>query len=191
MDKNPQNLPTKSLKYRGFELAYRAFAKPLMKFIIKKMSGDVEAAEEVFSRTIVAGLKGYHTFEHKSKFFTWICKIALNKTADYYREKINERSKFIAPTLEQLANIPSSKLSIEEAIALKELRIAVYGCLMLLPEEKRKILYLRYWRNLTLQKIAKTIGSTERSVEGKIYRAKRELKDIILAKHPDLAPSFV
>ncbi len=191
MDKNPQNLPRKSLKYRGFELAYKTFAKPLMRFIIKRMHGDMEAAEEVFSRTVVSALKGYHTFEHKSKFFTWICKIALNKTADYYRELINQKSKFVAPSLEFISRLPSSKLSPEEELALKQLKSTVYECLMLLPKEKRKILYLRYWKNLTLQNIAQIMGSTERSVEGKMYRAKKELREIILQKHPDLVYSLV
>lgn len=185
MNQNPQ----KSLKYRSFEIAYRIFAKPLMKFIVRKMSGDVEAAEEVFSRTIIAALKGYHTFEHKSSYFTWICKIALNKMADYYRELINQRSKFVAPALEHLSKIPSSQLTPEEKIALDQLKVAVYECLLLLPEDKRKILYLRYWQELTLKRIAEIMNTTERAIEGKIYRAKKELREIILQKHPNLAYS--
>ncbi|MBI2600357.1 sigma-70 family RNA polymerase sigma factor [Candidatus Daviesbacteria bacterium] len=183
--------PHKSFKYRSFELAYKAFAKPLMRFIIRKMNGDVEAAEEVFSQTLLAALNGYSAFEHKSSYFTWICKIALNKTADYYRELINQKSKFIAPSLELIAKIPASQLSPEEKLALDQLRISIHECLTLLPEEKRKLLYLRYWEDLTLQKIAEIMGTTERAIEGKIYRAKKELKEIILEKHPNLAYSFV
>lgn len=184
MEKNPQK---QSLRYRSFELAYRAVAKPLMRFIIRKMDGDIQAAEEVFSRTALAALKGYNTFEHKSSYFTWICKIALNKTADYYRERINDRSKFIAPTLEGLARIPSPTLSAEEKLALQQLKQAVYECLLLLPEDKRRILYLKYWKDLSHKEIAKKLGTTERAVEGKIYRARNLLKIIILDQHPDLA----
>lgn len=183
MEKNPQK---QSLRYRSFELAYRAVAKPLMRFIIRKMDGDIQAAEEVFSRTALAALKGYHAFEHKSSYFTWICKIALNKTADYYRERINDRSKFIAPTLEGLAKIPSPALSAEEKLALQQLKQAVYECLLLLPEDKRRVLYLKYWKDLSHKEIAKKLGTTERAVEGKIYRARQLLKGVILLKHPDL-----
>ncbi len=183
MDKNPQK---QSLPYRSFELAYRAVAKPLMKFIIRKMDGDVQAAEEVFSRTALAALKGYRAFEHKSSYFTWICKIALNKMADYYRERINERSKFIAPTLEGLARIPSPALSPEERLALQQLKEAVYECLLLLPEDKRRVLYLKYWKDLSHREIAQRLGTSERAVEGKIYRARNLLRTIILAQHPDL-----
>lgn len=157
-----------------------------MKFLVKKMGGNQDAAEEVFSQTILAAWKGWHTFEHKSSYFTWICKIGLNKMADYWRELINERSRFIAPSLELMAKIPTPQLSPEEKLALDELKIAIHQCLLLLPKELRKLLYLRYWKDMSLSKIAEIMNTTERAIEGKIYRAKRQLKEIILQKYPEL-----
>ena len=158
-----------------------------MGFIIKKLGGDAEAAKEVFSETILAAFKGLHTFEHKSSFFTWVCRIALNKIADYYRTQVNYRSRFINPGLELMANIGDNKLSPEETLVLKELTDSVKECLNLLPEEKRQLLYLRFWKDQTIKAIANSLGTSERAVEGRIYRAKLELKQIVLQKHPELA----
>lgn len=169
-----------------FKLIYKQAAKPLMKFLIKRMGGDWQAAEEVFSETILAAYKSLHTFEHKSSYFTWVCKIGLHKIADYYQDQINHRSRFIVPTLEQLSQIGDNKLTPEQHLALNELRSAVRECIKLLPEEKRRLLYLRYWKDLTIENIAKIAGLSERSTEGKLYRAKLELKRIVLSKHPEL-----
>lgn len=179
----------RSLKYRTFAHLYKRYSLPLMKFLIKKMGGEKEAAEEVFSQTVEAALKGYGTFRHKSSYFTWVCKIALNKMADYYRNQINERSRLIAPAFEGLANIGSSELSPEEKFALCELRRHLLECLNLLPYQTRRLLYLKYWRDLSHREIAEIVGSTERAIEGKIYRAKQILRDIVNQKHPEL--SFV
>ena len=41
-------------QHQSFEAIYRLLALPVLKFIVKKMGGDQEAAEEIFGRTISA-----------------------------------------------------------------------------------------------------------------------------------------
>jgi len=183
--KNPRNKQKKSLKYRGFEKVYKDLALPVYKFVIKKTGGDAEAAAEVSSRTFEAALKGWDAFGHRSTYFTWVCKIALNKLADYYRSQINERSRWIAPLLDEISKIEDKGLTPEEKLALKDLRMSVKECLMVLPDEKRQLLYLRYWEDMTIEKIAQVMGMSERSVEGKLYRAKHSLKLAIVNKYPE------
>lgn len=178
MKQNPQ----KSITYKSFELLYKEIALPLMKFIVKRLGGNQYVAEEIFSETIFAAYKGWHTFKHKSTYFTWICKIALFKIADYYRKQIHERSVIVAPLLEEIAVSNFDKLSIEEKIVLRELQEDVKKCLSLLPEEKRRLLYLRYYKELSIKKIAEIFGTSERSIEGKIYRAKLNLKQVIYSQ---------
>lgn len=185
MPKTPRSKHKKSLKYKGFELFYKELALPVYKFLIRKTGGDAEATEEVCSRTFEAALKGWVAFGHRSSYFTWVCKIALNKLADYYRSQINERSRWIAPALEEIAKIEDKDLKPEERLALKQLRGTVRECLFLLPEEKRKLLYLRYWEELSLGKIAKVMGVSERAIEGKLYRAKCQLRVAMVEKYPE------
>lgn len=186
MNKNPYTGEEKSLKYRGFEKAYKDAALPLMKFLVKRMGGDYLAAEEVFSHTAEAALKGWYSFENKSSFFTWVCRIGLNKMADYYRDQINERSRLIYPLFKDLANIEDAKLSNEERMAVDEIRSQLRECLDLLPAEKRQLLQFRYWEDMTLQMIAEKLGISERAAEGKLYRARLALKEVIIDKYPDL-----
>lgn len=186
MNKNPYTNKEKSLTYRSFEIGYKIFGLPLMKFLVKKMGGDKEAAEEVFSQTIEAGLKGWYTFENKSSFFTWICRIGLNKIADYYRDQINQRSKIIVPFFGELANIKDSHLNPEEKTVLEDIRGKLRECLDMLPPDKRQLLQFRYWEEMTLKEIATFMGTTERAIEGRLYRARLELRAIVVDKYPDL-----
>lgn len=180
--KNAKTTQEKSLKYRSFEKAYKEAALPLMKFLVKRMGGNVEAAEEVFQETALAALKGWYTFEHKSSYFTWICRIGLNKMADYYRYQINHESKIIAPLFEEISQFHSGELSNEERLSLLELRESVKDCLLLLPDEKRQLLYMRYWLDMSIQSIAEKLGISERAAEGKVYRAKLAFREVYVAK---------
>lgn len=169
-----------------FTAIYKKLSPFLVKFISKRVGADKEAVEEVFSETILAAWKGFSAFKHKSSYFTWLCRIALNKTADYYRGQVNRDSAIIAPLLEDIAQIRSNEPSPEERLALEEIRASVRRALDLLPDEKRQVLYLRYWRDLTVKQIAKTLGVSERSIEGKIYRAKNLLRDNLAVISPSL-----
>jgi RNA polymerase sigma-70 factor (ECF subfamily) len=69
-------------------------------------------------------------------------------------------------------------LSPEEDLALKELRKSVNDCLNLLPTEKRRLLWFRYWADMSYDEISKIMGISRRAVEGQIYRAKHEFAKI-------------
>jgi len=159
---------------QSFVTIYRELLLPVTKFVIKRMGVNEVEAEEVVESTFVAAWRGWNSFEHKSSYFTWLCRIALNKIADYYHDQINHNSKLIVPFIEALTETDSRSLSPEESLALKELRKSVNSCLDLMSPEKRKLLQFRYWYDLSYTEISKILGISERAVEGQIYRAKNE-----------------
>jgi len=144
---------------------------PLTKFIYKRLGGTSEEVQEILSLTLISAWKGWQTFNQKSSYFTWICRIALNKIADYYRGQVNKKSLFIAPLLESL--VEPQAISFEETIALEELKKSVNMCLDLMPESTRKLLQLRYWHEASLREIATILGISEKSAESKLYRARK------------------
>lgn len=162
----------------SFTKEFEKLALPLTKFIIKRMSGDSEATEEVLSTTVVAAWKGWNTFRHKSSYFTWLCRIALNKIADYYHDQVHESSRIVVPLIDAITQVDKKTLSPEEALALKELRASVNNCLNLMSPEKRKLLQFRYWSDLSYDQIGKMLGISERAVEGRLYRAKEEFAKV-------------
>jgi RNA polymerase sigma-70 factor (ECF subfamily) len=164
MDKNPRS-------FSGF---YKKFSIPLFRFIAKRIGADEKVTEEIVEDTFVAAWRGLKTFRHASSYFTWLCRIALNKIADYYHDQVNQNSGIIVPLIEGITKADVNVLSPEEALALKELRKAVNDCLDLLPAEKRRLLQFRYWSNLSYAEISKILGISERAVEGQLYRAKHE-----------------
>ncbi len=181
-------MPTRN----SFENVYTTISSPLTKFIAKKLGSDPEALDEIFARTICAAWKGWGTFRNKSGYLTWFCAIAIKKIADYYREQVHTNSVMISPFLESMAfELQDNDYSPEEITILHEVRASIRECVKLIPPEKRQLIYLRFWGNLTIKEIAKAMNAGERSVEGKLYRAKRLLKQVLESNHPDLASQYL
>jgi RNA polymerase sigma-70 factor (ECF subfamily) len=134
--------------------------------------------EEIVQETVVAAWRGWNTFEHKSSYFTWLCRISLNKISDYYRDQVNRKSRIVVPIIEALTEADTKTLSPEESLALKDLRKSVNKCLDSMAPEKRKLLQFRYWHDLSYSEISSLLGISERAVEGRIYRAKSEFSKI-------------
>lgn len=154
---------------------YRTLGDKILKFLLKRNGGDFEAAETVLQETFLSVIKSFHTFHNKSTYFTWICKIALNKLSDYYRNQVNINSKIVVPTIQQLNSIIDPSISPVEQLALNDLKSNVNRCLNLLPPEHRQLLHLRYYQELSLKEISVKLNLTPRSLEGKLYRAKKTL----------------
>ena len=152
-------------------------SEKVLRFLLQR-SRNPEIAREVLQETWVAALKSYRTFGHKSTYFTWICKIALNKLSDYYRDQVNNRSKIVIPSIEKFNSIFDPTISIEEKIVLDELKQKVNKCLNLLPAEYRQLLQLRYYEEVSLKQISFKSRLSRRSLEGKLYRARKMLAKI-------------
>lgn len=161
-----------------FEKIYKKLGLPLTKFIIKHVGGNQEAVDEVLSATMIAGWKGWKTFRHKSSYFTWLCRIALNKIADYYRDQVHAGSRIIVPLLGNLNISDSKSLSQEEKLILDELKTSVNACLNLLPADKRKLLQYRYWKDFTTREVARILKISKRAVEGRLYRARHTFAQV-------------
>ncbi len=194
-NKNPRKsekiLAGHTLLRPTFSFTYHKFALPLTKFLVKHLHGDQEAVEEVFADTIEAAWRGHNAFQNKSTYYTWLCRIGLNKIADYYRRRVNSRSGIIAPILDNLARVEDINPTPEEKVALDELKLALLDCLDLVPNKYHHILHLHFWKELTIREIAITMGISERSVEGKLYRAKKAYQKVFKTKYPSLAPSSI
>lgn len=148
------------------------------KFIIKRLGSNREIADEIINEVLVAAWKGWKTFNHKSTYVTWLCKIALNKIADYYRRQIRHKSHFVVPVVDSFNQIVDPAISVEEKLVLDELRQKVNKSLSLLPENYKKLLQLRYYEQLASRDISLMLKIPKRSIEGKLYRAKKMLAKI-------------
>jgi len=156
----------------NFTTIYRQFGRRVLGLILKRNGGDLQAAEDIVQDTFVAALKSFHTFHKKSTFFTWLCRVAINKMADYYRDQVGHSSSLLPDTL------PSLELSPEERLGLDELRVALSHCLNLLPTEYRQLLQLKYYQELTSRAICIQLHLSPRQLEGKLYRARHKLAKI-------------
>ena len=173
----------------AIDILYHELGRKILNVLLKRNGGDLQAAEQVLQDTFLAAYKSFHTFHKKSTYFTWLTKIALNKLADYYRHQVHYKSKVFVPSIEQFNLLVDPGISPEEMLTLEELKFQVNKCLNLLPGEYRRLLHFKYYQELSTREICFKLNLPPRSLEGKLYRAKKALSKIYAAFENSHRPS--
>jgi RNA polymerase sigma-70 factor (ECF subfamily) len=155
-----------------FERLYAAHAEPLLGFLVYR-TGDRALAEDVMADTFERVLRTRFRFDpRKSSEKTWVYTIALNLLRDHARRQAVETR-----ALDQTAaSVPSGGPG-NPALDLVEERDELRRALAQLSAEEREAIALRYGAELTLPEIGRVTGEKLSTVEGRVYRALRKLRD--------------
>ena len=83
-------------------------------------------------------------------------------------------------SVEEIASdIPSPELSPDEQIIRQERQAAVNRALQRLSPKDKTLFYRKYYYLQSTAQIASEMGMTERAVEGKLYRIKKQLRKML------------
>jgi RNA polymerase sigma factor (sigma-70 family) len=171
----------------AFERLYEEHAQALYGFL-RYRTGSSTLTEELLADTFERALRARRRFDpRKGKAKTWLYAIALNCLSDHVRRQASEgRALERVGTLERVAagpgpGVEGGQEEIDE-LADRELdgvadRDLLSRSLAALSGEEREAISLRYGADLTVPEIAKLTGEPVTTVEGRVYRALRKLRD--------------
>ena len=159
------------LKQEAFERLYEEQAQPLYAFLSYR-TGDRVLAEDLLADTFERALRSRRRFDpRRASEKTWLYAIALNCLRDHARRRGSE-----ARAIERVAVAVGHSSGEIEQIADRDL---VQRCLTVLSGDEREAIALRFGADLSVPEIARVAGEPLTTVEGRVYRALRKLRDSI------------
>jgi RNA polymerase sigma-70 factor, ECF subfamily len=135
----------------------------------ERLTGDRESAEDIAQEAFIKAYERLSEFDSsKSRFSTWLYKIATNKAIDYLRA--NKRR---VPTedIEVLAETAAPDYAAEEQNRLVRDAVA-----KLQPPTHRQVVEAYYWRGMSYQEIADELNTPINTVRTWLRRAKEQLR---------------
>lgn len=154
-----------------FERLYEEHAPGLLGFLVHR-TGDRPLAEDILADTFERVLRTRVRFDpRRGSEKTWIYTIALNRLRDHARRGEVERR-----ALERTAvGLGPAAGGLEAA----EERGDLARALERLDPDEREAVALRYGADLTMREVARVAGERLTTVEGRVYRALRKLRDVL------------
>ena len=135
--------------------------------------GDVHTAEELAEDTFVLLGTKKPKDKGKSSFKTWLYTIGRNTAIDYLRKR--ERRKELP--LDTALDISDDECDLESAYIREEQKILIHRCLRKLKPEYRKIIWLKYFEQLSMKEAAMVIKKSVHGTEVLASRARKALRE--------------
>lgn len=144
---------------------------PLMRYIIAPILQNPQDREDCLSEVSMRVWEKIGQFDgEKGSSHAWLTAITRNTA-------LNHARKASGSSAEELSeSTPSPELSPEETLLKKERQEALKTALSRLSYKDRLLFYRKYYYRQSTAQIAAELGMTERAVEGKLYRVKKQLR---------------
>jgi RNA polymerase sigma-70 factor (ECF subfamily) len=155
------------LKDDEFERLYSDEAQGLFAFLAYR-TGDRALAEDLLSDAFERALRGKFN-PRKGSAKTWLYAIALNVLRDHVRRVAAEGRAYARVEVGEGA----------DPFAGVEVRDELMGAMSHLSAEEREAIALRFGASLTVPEMATVLGEPLTTVEGRVYRALRKLRETL------------
>lgn len=166
---------------KAFETLYNLTSKPAY-FTALKIVKSVHDAEDVLQESYIAVLDKINTLESPEAFIGWFNMIVANKAKEFLRK--NNKYVFAdedaGEDIDSLALPDSLENNYDEfspgsGIEQQELKEQVMNLIDGLSDEKRTVVLLYYYNELSIKQIAESLDIKEGTVKSRLYYAKEEL----------------
>jgi len=163
---------------RGDEVAFRElvdrYAQELYRVALM-LVGNAADAEDVLQETFAGAFRHLRAFEERASVRTWLTSILVRQAARHHRKMSRQPRQ----TLEELSQGARAILGGENTARATnlDLRLDVLHVLDTLAPEQRQVVVLRELQGLSYKEIAGVLGIPIGTVESRLFRARRELRE--------------
>ena len=134
-------------------------------------------AEDMVQDAYVAALKELPRLREPERFYPWLCRIAVNRAIED-RRKVSRRARID----QEQRPIDVTPAEAEESLLRAESAEVVKAALERLPEGQRAAVTMRFFDELPMRAIAKTLGCNEVTARTQVFRGIRKLGVFLKAR---------
>ena len=145
------------------------------------MTSNREDAEDLTQEVFVKAFEALPRFRGKSSFYTWLYRIAVNKTINY-RKKRNRKRALSLDQFDQEIKMDetyhelTSKGSPLRNISLSELQEKLNEALQHLSEKHRTVVVMHDMQGIPHDEIAKVVNASVGTVRSRLFYARRQMQ---------------
>ena len=158
---------------RGMEMLLKQYG-PLMRYVLTPLLPDERDREECLQDAALKVWNGIGSFdETRGSWNAWLTSIVRNTALNCQRAERRRQAGELPEETEAPGPTP------EEEALRHDRQETLLRALERLPRKERLLFYRKYYYGQSTAQIAAELGSSERSVEGKLYRVRKKLQELL------------
>lgn len=145
----------------------------LRRFLIVLCHGDKMTADDIAQDAMLKAWMKISSFDEKSKFSTWIFKIAYNTYLDFQKSSWRKNNESLDENIDNENFI--SEYSADETF----LNDKLYAAIDKLPIWERSAVLLYYLEEKPIKEISKILEMPQSTIMSHLFRARKHLKSLL------------
>jgi len=145
------------------------------------MTSNREDAEDLTQEVFVKAFNALPRFKGKSSFYTWVYRIAVNKTINYRKKRNRKRALSLDQFDQEIKTDDTyhdltAKGSPLRNLSLTELQKKLNEALQSLSEKHRTVVVMHDMQGIPHEEIAKVVGASVGTVRSRLFYARRQMQ---------------
>ena len=165
-------------EHRLFELLMRRHNRQIYR-AARAVVHDESETEEVMQDAYVRAFEHLREFEGRSRFSTWLTRIALHEA--FARSRRRKRFEALDSSTGNLEMRPAPGRDPEQQTSDSEMRGLLETAVEALPENYRVVFILREVEGMKGAEVAECLGLREATVKTRLFRARARLQNLLTA----------
>lgn len=167
----------------AFELLVDRYSTLLLR-LISQLVRDEHLAHDILQYVFLQLYRSLPTLQAGRTLKGWLCQVARHRCFDELRRKQPVLFCEIEPypdgsDYSYLTTLPDPARQPEEQVELRELRTLLLEAIEMLPSRYRRVVLLRYARQLSFREIGQELGISEATAKTHFSRAKQPLRALL------------
>ena len=165
----------------AFEELYHKYVRKIYN-LVYRMVGSAQEAEEVTQEVFYQAYKNLTGFQGRSKFYTWIFRIATNVSLQYVKRQVrHKRDTSFEEVID--AQMPTtgaaSGTDPEKEVQSRALYRALDLAVKRLPPNQRAVMILGPIQGHSYEQMAQILGTNEEVIKGRLHRARENIREFL------------
>jgi RNA polymerase sigma-70 factor (ECF subfamily) len=166
----------------GDREAFRVLVERHSRNIFKavyRMTNNQEDADEIVQETFLRAYKSLARFQERSSFYTWIYRIAMNRTLDVLSAKKPTRTVQISESPEPEEDeiqLASPTPGPERALLSRELKGSIAEAMQRLTPTEKIAFTIRHMEGRSIDDVSEALGIRKVAARNTVFRAVKKLR---------------
>ena len=163
----------------AFDLFFNTYFARVYRFCAARLGNDHPILEDIVQEVMTKAIRGLPRYRGEASLFTWLCQIARNELASWYRRDGKREERLVSIDDDAGVRAVLESLSFGDEADRIETGQLVQLVLDYLPGRYGDMLEWKYVDGLSVDEIAARLGVTSISVQSTLARARRAFRNAI------------